>query len=100
MVGLPRLLSRQLVIQLVLEVHLTRRLSDPPIESVEQWAVLLFDWIYLLLAPHVVVLVEVSVEVGFQLLVSNEAVAAVGALELDALIQFGDGDDVEPAKQR
>jgi hypothetical protein len=99
LVGLPRLLSRQLVIQLVFEVDLSGWLSDPAVEGVEQRSVFLLDRVDLLLASDIVVFVEVAVEMSFELLVSNKSMAAVGTLELNALVEFGDGDDVESVKR-
>lgn len=49
-----------------------------------------------LLLAHLVVLSEVSIQVSLELLVSDEPQAAVRALELDAFVELGDGDDVEP----
>lgn len=92
---MSRLLAGQLVIELVLEVDLTGRLRDPAVEGVEQRSVLLPDWVNLLLPPDVVVLIEMSIKMCLELLVSNEAMSAIGALELDTLVEFGDGDDVE-----
>lgn len=42
-----------------------------------------------------IVLGKVLVEVSLELLIANESLAAVAALELDALVQLGDGDNVE-----
>lgn len=51
--------------------------------------------VHLLFLAHVVVLSKVTVEMGFQLLISDKSLATIGALELYAFVEFSYGDNVE-----
>lgn len=53
------------------------------------------EWCNTLPAADLVVFREVLVQMGLQQLVADKPLAAVGALELDALVHFSDGDDIE-----
>jgi hypothetical protein len=92
---LPIFLVYTVVFQVETFGDITGTLSYPLVEGAEQRSVLLACWINLSLLAHVVVLAEMTVKVGFQLLVADEPQTTVGALELDTLVQLGDGDDIE-----
>jgi len=69
-------------------------LCDPALETIEQRSILLFDRVDALLLSDVVVVTKVFVEVDLKCLVSDESLAAIGALEFDALIELSDCNDV------
>lgn len=53
------------------------------------------EWCHTLPAADLVVFREVLVQMGFQELVADESLAAIVALELNALVEFSDGNDVK-----
>ena len=55
------------------------------------------DWVLL---PDLVVLNKVLVKMSLELLVPDEPQSAVAALELDAFVQLGNADDVEPTNTK
>jgi len=79
----------------ILWINFSRSLSYPPHEAIEEWSVLLLDGVYILLSSDIVVVAEVLVKMGFELLVADESLATVRTLELNSLIQFSNGNNVE-----
>ena len=79
----------------LLTLYLARSLLHPSVESIKQRPILLPSWVDTLLFTDLVILSKVLVEVCFELLVSDEALATIGALKFDLFIQLRYGDKIK-----
>ena len=81
-------------------LYLTKRLCYPAHERVEKRSIFLLYRVHNLLSSQIIVFFEMLVQMGLQLLISDEPLATVGALELDSFVELSDRQYVEPKKLR